>query len=182
VWALALGLRGILWHQLYDRENDRRGHVATFAAGHKPETIRRAVAWGIFPVEAVALLGILVQADTQWAWIMLFLYSANEWLNSRFVDMNIILVQPTTRYRIIFAEYYQLQFPLTFLFALAARSPAMGVLVAAQLLLFPRCVGVFLTHLQFLIREKLLVALAIWWKWFYPEMRIWIGRMRPRWR
>jgi 4-hydroxybenzoate polyprenyltransferase len=155
VWAFALGLRGILWHQLYDRENDRRGRVATFAAGKNPKSIRRFVAWVAFPLEMAALMLILVQVDTPWAWAMLSIYLIGEWLNHRFIDIDIILVQPTPRYRIIFAEYYQLQYPLTFLFALAQQSLEAGWLIALQLALFPHCFWVVIRHWNFIVRQKL---------------------------
>jgi 4-hydroxybenzoate polyprenyltransferase len=158
VWAFALGLRGILWHQLYDRENDQRGHVTTFAAGKNPKSIRRFVAWVAFPIEMIALVLILIQVNTPWAWVMLSIYLIGEWLNHRFIDIDVILVQPTPRYRIIFAEYYQLQYPLTFLFAMAQQSLEAGWLIALQLALFPHCFYVFICHLNFLLRKKLVPA------------------------
>src|SRR4029077_12941145 len=33
-WAFAFGLRGILWHQLFDIDNDRKAGVHTFAVRH----------------------------------------------------------------------------------------------------------------------------------------------------
>ena len=159
VWALMLGLRGILWHQLYDRDNDQRGHVATFAAGHHPQSIRRFVAWVAFPIEMTGLLLILIQSGTMWAGAMLGLYLVCEWMNYRFIDIDIILVQPTKRYRIIFAEYYQLQYPFTFLFALMQESSGVWLLIAAQIVLFPHCFRVFVTHLRFIVRQKFAPAL-----------------------
>ena len=155
VWASALGLRGILWHQLYDRENDRLSHVTTFAARRNPESIRRFVAWVAFPLEMAALGLILVQMETPWAWVVLAGYLAMEWMTSRFLDIDLIVVQPTARFRIIFAEYYQLWYPLTFLVAMTEQSLLALLLIALQLILFPHCVYVFLCHLRFTVREKL---------------------------
>jgi 4-hydroxybenzoate polyprenyltransferase len=155
IWAFALGLRGILWHQLYDRENDRRGRVATFAADKDPRSIRRFVRCVAFPLEVAALLLILIQVDTPWAWAMLALYLVGEWLNHRQINIDIILVQATPRYRIILAEYYQLQYPLTFLFAMAQQSFEAGWLIVLQLALFPHCLHVCVRHWNFIVREKM---------------------------
>ena len=159
VWALAIGLRGILWHQLYDRENDLRSQISTLATRNSPQSIRRFVAWFDFPLELAALASILIQVSTPWAWLILSLYLAGEWLTSRFLQIDLILVQPTARYRIIFAEYYQLWYPLTFLIAMALQSLDALWLIALQLVLFPHCVHVFLSHFQFIVRQRLIPSL-----------------------
>ena len=169
VWSMALGVRGILWHQLYDRENDRLGRVSTFGAQASPEAIRRFVAGVAFPLEVVALALILLQAGTARAWIVLILYLAMEFLNRRYMDIDIIIVQPTARFRIIFAEYYQLWFPLTFLIGLTEQSLAVSILIALQLALFPHCFYVFIRHVWFIVRQKMLRSLR-------GKIRLLIGR------
>jgi len=147
-WAMALGVRGILWHQLYDRENDRLGRISTFGAQTDPEAIRRFVAGVTFPLEVAALALILAQVGTTWAWAVLAGYLAMEYLTNRYMAIDLILVQPTAQFRILFAEYYQLWFPLTFLIAMAERFPAAIILIVLQLALFPHCFYVFLRHLN----------------------------------
>jgi 4-hydroxybenzoate polyprenyltransferase len=159
IWASALGLRGILWHQLYDRENDRLGHVSTFAARKDPESIRLFVARVAFPLEMLALGIILVQLETPWAWAVLAGYLAMEWMTRRFMAIDLILVQPTVHFRIIFAEYYQLWYPLTFLIAMAQQSWWALMLIALQLILFPHCFYVFLCHANFIVGQRLVPAL-----------------------
>jgi hypothetical protein len=41
LWSAALGVKGILHHQLMDRDNDRRSGTVTFASKAAPETISR---------------------------------------------------------------------------------------------------------------------------------------------
>lgn len=155
VWSLALGLRGILWHQLFDLENDRKSNVSTFATRYEARSIRRFAAWFLFPVEMVALVCVLVQVNTPWAWIFLAIYLIGEWLTSRFLEIDVILVQTTARYRIAFAEYYQLWFPLTFLFAMVQQSWAAAWLILLQFLLFPHCLITFLRHIWFIGSKKI---------------------------
>jgi 4-hydroxybenzoate polyprenyltransferase len=160
VWAFALGVRGILWHQLFDRENDRRGRVTTFAARKNPQSIRRFVAWISFPLEVAALGFILIQVNTPWAWVMLTIYLVVECLIHRCLGIDLILVQSTSRFRIMFGEYYQLQYPLTFLLAMTQQSWEAGWLIALQLLLFPHCFRVFLGNLHYLLIHRLGSALG----------------------
>ena len=150
-WASALGLRGILWHQLYDREKDIEGHVTTFATERKPESIRRFVAAVTFPVEVAALAVILAQIGTPWAWLILAAYLIMEGLICRYVGLTLILVQPTPNFRMIFSEYYQLWFPLTFLLAMTPQSMIAVVLIALQLALFPLCFYRFLQFAHYLL-------------------------------
>jgi len=53
VWALAFGLRGIVWHQLRDVENDRAAGVRTFVFRH-PRAARVIGAFVVFPLEGEA--------------------------------------------------------------------------------------------------------------------------------
>jgi hypothetical protein len=155
IWSFALGLRGILWHQLYDRENDLRGEVATFVSKRNPESVVRFVAWILFPLEMAALGFILSQVDTIWAWVMLAAYLIIEYIACRMLEISLILVEPTLRFRIIFAEYYQLWFPMTFLIALTQQSLPAVFLILLQLALFPHCFYVFLRHLKVVVYDGL---------------------------
>jgi 4-hydroxybenzoate polyprenyltransferase len=155
VWALTFGLRGILWHQLLDRDNDRRGEVTTFVARRDPMAIRRFVYFVSFPLEVATLAYILIRVDTPWAWVMLAVYLVVEWLIHRLLAVDLILVQPTPRFRILLGEYYQLQYPLTFLIALTAQDIAAGCLILLQLVMFPHCLRVFLRNLNYLIAHRL---------------------------
>src|SRR5262249_10037133 len=65
VWALAFGLRGIVWHQLTDLENDRRACVQTFAARH-PRGAAILGTFIVFPLELIALSGVLWQVASVW--------------------------------------------------------------------------------------------------------------------
>ena len=158
-WASALGVRGILWHQLYDRDNDLRGGVSTFATRSEPEAVRRSVAGVIFPVEVAALFLVLAQLDAPWSWPILAAYLAMEWVTCRAMAIDLILVHPTPRFRILFSEYYQLWYPLGFLVALAVQSPAAVGLIVLQLALFPHCFYVFLQHVHYLFWHRLKAAL-----------------------
>lgn len=57
-WSVAAGLRGILGHQILDREDDVHAGVQTFVARAEPDRVEQFVRHGVFPVEIAALAAI----------------------------------------------------------------------------------------------------------------------------
>jgi 4-hydroxybenzoate polyprenyltransferase len=143
VWSLSLGIRGILRHEMMDRDRDRQVGLRTFAARVNPRFIERLVGWGIFPAELAGLGALLAQAGTAWPWTLLALNQFAEWLRSRYLGMRFITVGSGVSDRFILAEYYELFYPLTFLLILAQREPTGWSLAGIHLLLFSRPVRLF---------------------------------------
>lgn len=59
VWSFFAGIRGILLHQLWDRNDDLRSHVKTFVTESNVESVRFWMSRIIFPIELL-LLGSLI--------------------------------------------------------------------------------------------------------------------------
>lgn len=60
VLGLALGIKGILWHQDLDRGADRTAGVRTYGASRTHEEIRRILIRRVYPVEMAALAMVVV--------------------------------------------------------------------------------------------------------------------------
>lgn len=73
VWALAVGLRGIVWHQLSDLENDRAAGLRTFAA-MRSRSASAVGAFVVFPLELAALAAMLWQIGSAIPTVFLALY------------------------------------------------------------------------------------------------------------
>lgn len=137
-WSLSFGLRGILWHQLSDLQNDERAGLRTFVRRHKiawPHALGNFV---IFPVEIMAFAIILWRAGSRLAVALLCSYALLEWLRTRMWKMNLVIVAPKDRYHIVMHEYYEVFYPLALLLSSSMRYPADILAVAAHLLFFPR--------------------------------------------
>ncbi|HEY5721462.1 MAG TPA: UbiA family prenyltransferase [Allosphingosinicella sp.] len=137
-WALAYGIRGILWHQLLDLDNDRAAGVRTFAQRH-PDG--RAAALGkylVFPAELAALAILLVMLREPAAAAALALHAWLTWLRLDRFRMQASAVEPGPRHMILLQEYYDLFLPLALLIASAVQFPIDLLAIAAHLLLFPR--------------------------------------------
>lgn len=137
-WAFGYGLRGILWHQLSDRDNDRAAGVRTFAQRHPPRVAARAGAWIAFPLELIGLGLMIWKLGSPLPLLMLALYLHLARLRVQRWSMQAVLVQPRPKYLIVLHEYYDVFLPLAILLDSAALFPIDWLAVAAHLLAFHR--------------------------------------------
>ncbi|MFN8050292.1 MAG: hypothetical protein U0Q22_02545 [Acidimicrobiales bacterium] len=71
VWALAVGLRGILWHQIGDLEVDRAAGVVTAAARLDRDRTEALVSNVLLPLEIVGGVALAILADASWLpWLL----------------------------------------------------------------------------------------------------------------
>jgi hypothetical protein len=137
LWALACGLRGILWHQLLDAEADRAASVRTFVTANSRRHVVGLARYVIFPVELCALAVVLWQQPSYLPLLFLLLYGL--WVRRRMwiFRQEAVIVEPRPRHLIILHEYYDLFLPLALLLACAWRSPLDGAALALHFCLFP---------------------------------------------
>jgi len=152
-WAFGCGLRGILWHQLYDREADRKAGVATFVQRHSSRAASGLAAYGALPLEAVALAVLLWRMHSPWPVLTLLLYLAFALLRWRVWHVAIVIAEPRKSYGILGTEYYTLLFALGVLIACALRHPADWLVLLAHLAIFPGPAVVFMSEARLLLRD-----------------------------
>jgi hypothetical protein len=143
IWSVCYGLRGILWHQLTDRDSDARIAVRTFAQAHGIATLRRLAHGVVFPCEVAALGCMLWLIGSVLPIVFLALYLLLAWshpctggFQTRPYSPLVIVVPREGKvargieYRLAMFRYYELYLPLALLLASALRYPA-DLLVAA---------------------------------------------------
>jgi 1,4-dihydroxy-2-naphthoate octaprenyltransferase len=138
LWAVAYGLRGILWHQLLDAEHDRAASVRTFVQRHPRARVVRLVHFLLFPIELAAFSLLLGQLPTLLPVLFLFAYAWLVLRRIRTFALRAVIVEPRRRYLIILHEYYDLFLPLALLLAAAWRHPPDATALLLHFLLFPR--------------------------------------------
>ncbi len=153
-WSLCLGLRGNLWHQLSDVDNDAKAGLLTFARRHKITRLRGLGNFVIFPVEAAAFAVILLRAGSLAALLALGLYALLEWSRKGLWKMRLVVVVPAERSSILLLEYYEVFFPLALLLAASLRHPPDALVAAAHLLLFPRRATQCLKDIVKLVKQR----------------------------
>jgi 4-hydroxybenzoate polyprenyltransferase len=158
VWALASGLRGILWHQLSDFENDRIAGVRTFVQRHDPANIARLGAWILFPVE-LAALGVMLSRLHSLLVLAAFIVAAALMYVRYRHWRNLVILAPRPQSELAMLEYYSALFPLSILVLCALRHPADAWFLVAQLLMFPSSLFATLQHLGQVLRATVRVLL-----------------------
>jgi 4-hydroxybenzoate polyprenyltransferase len=150
-WAFAYGLRGILFHQLSDRENDHSASVHTFAARHPPHVAARLGTFIAFPLELAAVAVMLWQIGSRWPVAFLALYALQAAVRIYRWNWNVVIVTPRPRFFVVLQEYYDFFLPIAILIASAFRHPVDILALAVHLLVFPRRLRYWLIE----IRERL---------------------------
>jgi hypothetical protein len=156
IWALCYGLRGILWHQFRDRDNDRRVGLNTFATATDPRAFRDKGRL-LFSMEILGLAIMLLEIGGGLCLVFLGLYFLLVTLRSRLLGQRIILIWAPEKahFQILMMDYYQVFLPFALLFtAIMGASAALWVLVV-HLLLFPQKTGAVFRDAIFSMRRFL---------------------------
>jgi hypothetical protein len=137
LWSLAVGIRGILWHQLEDLVSDERIGLRTFAGLYGAKAAQRA---GItaFVVEIAAFAAMLWITRSALAVGFLALYGFFVLKRRRLLGISLAIITPGAAFRMAMAEYYIVLFPLAFLLTAAWQQPMMLVLLLLHAPLFSR--------------------------------------------
>jgi 4-hydroxybenzoate polyprenyltransferase len=139
VWSFAFGLRGILDHQMRDRENDLLAGIHTAATTRSVPDLSRVVTWGIYPVEAAALLVFLAMFGLVGTWPILAVCLLVETRHGNFGRLLNSWRNPEPDNWLPLVEYYKFYFPITFLLAMAWSQPEMIWILLAHVVLFNGC-------------------------------------------
>ncbi|MEZ0542523.1 UbiA family prenyltransferase [Fibrella arboris] len=135
-WALACGIRNILWHQLSDVVADQRAGVDTFVTGmgaHKTQQLGERI---LFPVEGLAFILALVVLNQVLPILFLLLYALLEFFRWRIWQLRPLIL--AANQRIIGNEFYTVFFPLSILIGQCLRVPADSPFLLLHVLLFGR--------------------------------------------
>lgn len=140
VWSLGFGLRGILWHQIVDLENDQRSRVHTWVARVGEDAAARFARLLVAPLEVLALVGLIALAGSPGniaALVALTIYGF--FLGER-IDrfrMRVTLVRNKPRSSLLLHEYYDVMLPLALLVACTVLNTWNLVLLALHMAVFP---------------------------------------------
>ncbi|MCB1024046.1 MAG: UbiA family prenyltransferase [Acidobacteria bacterium] len=138
VWSLFWGIRGIVWHQLMDKENDERSGVRTFTVRHSEVSIQKFVVWIVFPIEIAAFFSMLLLIGSVLPFLFILVYLLIEFARHSWMDINLIVVKPQTRYKVLVEEYYSFFYPISLLVIGSLHWTNSLFILGLQLVLFPK--------------------------------------------
>lgn len=138
VWALAYGLRGILWHQIADAEHDRQSAVGTFVQRHGVQQAVHLASRVTLPAELAALAFLLWSLPSVVPVFVLAAYGAL--IAARcYVGQEFPGVVETRGVRLLLLqEYYDMLLPIAILSVSILKHPSDAIALILHLLLFPR--------------------------------------------
>ena len=137
LWAFTSGIRGILWHQLRDYENDKRTGGKTFVCRHGPEAARKLGERVIFPLELAALCGLLVLCGSAVPFLVLGLDMLLTRLRVTHRDIEFIVVNPRQHSRVWLLEFNDTLLPVSLLLTSAFRHPVDFIVLLVHAAIFP---------------------------------------------
>lgn len=139
LWAFLYGLRGILWHQFFDRKNDLKSGTTTYASRIEPKNFKTQELL-IFSTELAAFSVLLFYTINQWLFVALILYIGLV-LIRRFVFkyQTCLIITPQNKpFQLIMNDFYLVFFPISLLVALIIGNQYGWLIVFAHLALFPQ--------------------------------------------
>jgi 4-hydroxybenzoate polyprenyltransferase len=138
IWSLCFGLRGILWHQFHDMDNDKRSGTQTVVRlwSDKTTGIAGVVIIGIEIISVVLLLINFKIVIAFYSLAVYFLYLCLS--RFKWQVRLIILIPVATDYTIVLNEYYQVFLPVSILLSLSFQHPVFLCYLAIHLILFPK--------------------------------------------
>lgn len=138
IWSFCYGLRGILWHQFADRDNDIKVKLNTYASSIQPESFRPKAKW-LFAIELVALSVMLHQQANIGVFIAMAAYVLLVCIRYLLYKNQIILVvkKDEQPFQILMADYYQLFWPVSLLITASFADHLNFIVLTIHVLLFP---------------------------------------------
>ena len=137
IWLFCFGVRGILWHQLADKENDKISGLKTVVQNFSDAQLSK-LGIGIVTIEIIAFVAYILFNQLYLVipgLVVYFIY--NRLLLKKFYVVQIYINPNVPQYRIFLFEYYQVFFPVSILIIGAFYNPINTIVLLLHLFLFP---------------------------------------------
>jgi serralysin len=139
LWAIAAGLRGILFHQLHSKELDRKSGLTTVAHAYGRQHLSWLISYGVVPAECLFLAGIIVQVNVGVIFLVIvILYLIAEALKAAAwrKDHSSFKARPYLPF--LDNAFYEVWGPLGIMLEFVARDPLFAILLVLVPALFWR--------------------------------------------
>jgi hypothetical protein len=144
LWSLMFGMRGIVWHQIADWENDHKAETQTYAVKNGPRRAGQLTRYAIVPLEFIGLVFIIVLLNSIQVYFAIFVLGAFTTMKAlRFASFPALVVWRDRTY-FFPHDFYLVLFPLAILINLVSLDLAPCWVLAIHFVVF------LSTHLTFL--------------------------------
>jgi 4-hydroxybenzoate polyprenyltransferase len=136
-WAFFAGVRGILLHQLWDRDNDLNAGISTFVTQFQPESVCLWINRLVFPCEIILFSGLAVVLSRFSPWLLgFFTVYVLITLTKLKVTQTPLDPSPPVGQNIIPHDLYEVWLPLALAILLVTRNPVFLIFFGLTLVLF----------------------------------------------
>jgi 4-hydroxybenzoate polyprenyltransferase len=153
IWSFAYGLRGILWHQFWDKESDLSINIKTFATS-TDTSLMKPIEYIITAVELSALLLILFYILEPLPLVALLFYFLTLIGYKKLKIQSVMILAPNGAYHILMNEFYLVLLPLSLIATCSIKSPLCWLLIVFHVLLFPSNTKLFIKHILWMLNLK----------------------------
>lgn len=136
-WAFFAGVRGILLHQIWDRNNDLNAGISTFVTQFQPESVRLWINRLVFPCEIILFSGLAVVLSRFSPWLLGF-FTVYVLITLTKINLTQTSLDPSppVGQNIIPHDLYEVWFPLALATLLVSRDSVFIILFCLTLALF----------------------------------------------
>ncbi|MHA8067345.1 hypothetical protein V7S76_11795 [Aquirufa sp. ROCK2-A2] len=152
-WSFLYGLRGILWHQFLDRENDLSINHPTFAGKIQISSMKHAekvialMELGMLVIILITVGEILPLVALAVYFILLIGYKK--------LNQEVILILTNDKNSPIFlSDYYQILLPFSLIISCSIENPICLILIPFHVLFFPFKLKILLKNILLMMRIK----------------------------
>lgn len=139
-WAFFAGVRGILLHQLWDRDNDLNAGISTFVTQFQPESVRLWINRLVFPCEIILCSGVAVVlsqfAPSLLVFLAVYVLIILAQLKLAKTSIDPSPLSPPVGQNIIPHDLYEVLLPLALATLLAIHNPVFLIFLGLNIVLF----------------------------------------------
>ncbi|QLE45947.1 tetratricopeptide repeat protein (plasmid) [Nostoc sp. C052] len=134
-WAFGVGIRGILLHQIWDRENDLQSGIKTLATKFGVQSLRTWINYIVFPLEAIFSCGLvlLISQSTPLLLVPFTVYFLLLFFSIKYDEFD---PSPSQKSYVLLHDFYEIWLPLSLLTLLSFRQPVFLILLTLHIILF----------------------------------------------
>lgn len=150
IWSACFGLRGILWHQFQDRNNDLKVNLKTFATQREARQISY-LSRIIIILETASFSGMMLLLKNYWSipFIIVYLGMIGYRQYSKGERTSLIITRDHNAMHLFMLEYYILFFPASLLLSVISQQNVIIILIAHLLFFQLRPFYIFRVFIKF---------------------------------
>ncbi|HIK19199.1 MAG TPA: tetratricopeptide repeat protein [Leptolyngbyaceae cyanobacterium M33_DOE_097] len=155
-WSSFAGIRGILLHQLWDRDDDLRSQVKTLVTESNVENVRFWMSRIIFPIEMLLLGSLILVISYSTPLILVFtvFYFLSKLALTKSDPTSTFDPAPVEKSYVVPHDFYEVGLPLILVTALSLQNPWFAILLLLQVTLFYPGIERRVTNLAQSLRGK----------------------------